>query len=745
MLTTSPRAMFSLSPERPHTPVPLLLTRDGLREELLHFAQGELRRELGELGMTLKQSVHDEFLQRGTATGKDEANREGDHSRRNSDGRPNSRNSSHRPEVISPVVTSKSSMKSAVSLRSSAAAHMSAARRVSLGDELTLRDENPPPPLVFGMQQSVERPTDINDVPLPGPPGSMLPLVVEQLEVEEDTHPDDPSRMSSYETVTSAKVPKAGQANSFNTRIKNFKNFNVNAVNGAAESLSPRNIMQKAFAAKGRSMSLSPRAMRQKNRSLLPTAIRRSRTDAWYKREGEIGPKPEEQPLTWDGFFFDYCITAVIILNGIFIGFQTEYMAKSLTDKEPIFFLVCEYVFCAIFTAELVLRLWKWGRRFFVVAEWRWNVFDLVLVVLQLVEAFTLPFTGDNANTNFTFIRVLRVLRILRTLRLVRLLEFVSELKMLVSAVIESLRSLVWAVIMLLLMIYIVGIAFTQMVVQHRVQSKEEELGTDHDQLSYWWGSLGRSCLSLYEAILGGADWDDLLEPLTSHISNWLVPVFGLYIAFAVLATMNVITGIFVESALKNAEKEKAEEFRAAAQGIFRQQDLDGSGEISREEFFTQIDDPQFTSYLRSVDVDPTEAKFLFKLLDVRNESSINSEELVNGLVRLRSAAKYMDLMSLRREFDNLYQNWDQWARQLMDSIGVVVKSTTGENPFVCRQPSGRTAFCVEKTLSAPPPDYARGPPPNMPNNLPPHLERDRARTPTTPRGGADRREAWVI
>ena len=38
-------------------------------------------------------------------------------------------------------------------------------------------------------------------------------------------------------------------------------------------------------------------------------------------------------------------------------------------------------------------------------------------------------------------------------------------------------------------------------------------------------------------------DWNDLLVPLESQIGPWLAAVFVLYIAFAVLAMMNVVTG----------------------------------------------------------------------------------------------------------------------------------------------------------------------------------------------------------
>jgi len=398
----------------------------------------------------------------------------------------------------------------------------------------------------------------------------------------------------------------------------------------------------------------------------------------WSKSEFLEEPRtnadPPDKTLIWT-LILDYAVAVAIILNGIFIGVHTDFTARHLYETDSPVFLACEIVFCAVFTAELSVRLWQYKRDFFLAPEWKWNLFDLTLVVLQQAELVAYLSTGFSGGTNFTFARVLRVLRVLRSLRLVRLLAFVGELKALACAISDSMKCLLWTVILLLLLIYVVGIAVTQMVSQFRMQLSGEEAADVHDTLSKWWGSLGRSCLSLFEAILGGVDWDDVLQPLQEHISVFLVPAFGVYIAFAMLATMNVITGIFVESALKNADWEKTREIRATARMIFQRGDADRNGEITKDEFYTQIDDPEFVTYLKSVRIDPSDAKYLFTLLDKRNRGSINADELLEGLVCLRSAAKYMDVMCLRRDFDRLHRDWDHWARTLMDSITSVSRS----------------------------------------------------------------------
>merc|ERR1712087_637968 len=57
----------------------------------------------------------------------------------------------------------------------------------------------------------------------------------------------------------------------------------------------------------------------------------------------------------------------------------------------------------------------------------------------------------------------------------------------------------------------------------------------------------------------GGLDWDTIAWPLFEKISPWLGILFVLFIAFTMLAMMNVVTGIFVENVQCSAKLDKEE------------------------------------------------------------------------------------------------------------------------------------------------------------------------------------------
>merc|ERR1711920_839285 len=107
---------------------------------------------------------------------------------------------------------------------------------------------------------------------------------------------------------------------------------------------------------------------------------------------------------------------------------------------------------------------------------------------------------------------------------------------------------------LLFMMIYVASICFTQMVAEFGLDDPAA-VGEDTDAFRYY-GALWRSGLSLYQAITGGVSWGELLKPFFEQNSSMaiaMVVLFCVYISFGLFAMLNVITGVFVESALSSA------------------------------------------------------------------------------------------------------------------------------------------------------------------------------------------------
>lgn len=364
---------------------------------------------------------------------------------------------------------------------------------------------------------------------------------------------------------------------------------------------------------------------------------------------------------------FDSFIGFFVLLNIVAIGAQVDYMARHHVDAVPELYILFNRVFCFLFVVELLLRLLVYGGSLFVDTRGRLqtgNVFDCVLVILQVAEE-VLAYVGAMSNTlrlNFTFMRVLRFFGVVRVFRSVRILRLISELRVLVVSIGMCLRSLAWTVVLLLLVIYVFGIWLTQITVYYQILDSAELL-----ELETYYGDVGSSILSLFQAITGGIDWRQAVDPLMRHVSPLLAPVFVFYIVFAVFAVFNIVTGIFVSLGLQSAKEDTDFFMVSNLKQLFKSNKISLTGSLSWKEFESLLRNKStyLVNYFRAIDVDPCEAKGVFQLLDLDGSGTIDAEEFLNGCLRLRGPAKALDLAVLMHEVKEIRKDMRRQQRRL--------------------------------------------------------------------------------
>eukprot|EP00929_Paragymnodinium_shiwhaense_P048465 TRINITY_DN24498_c0_g1_i1.p1 TRINITY_DN24498_c0_g1~~TRINITY_DN24498_c0_g1_i1.p1 ORF type:complete len:712 (+),score=183.99 TRINITY_DN24498_c0_g1_i1:81-2216(+) len=360
---------------------------------------------------------------------------------------------------------------------------------------------------------------------------------------------------------------------------------------------------------------------------------------------------------------FDNAVGFVILLNAVVIGLQTEYQAVEQTEEVPLVFFIFEQLFCIWFTGELTLRLFVFRFRFFSLwqAGWLWNYFDFFVVSAQLAE-IALDLIARNIEfdaKNLRVLRVLRILRLVRILRVVRVLHLISELRTIVSSISGSLKSLGWTIVLLLLLIYIVAVFFTQSVSAHLVQRLGLSAASSMDEapltageltLEDHFGSLGQAVLTLWQAMSGGIDWETLATPLIGEIGLLVGAAFVGYIAFGILALMNVVTGVFVQAALNSARKEEDAFMTDQIVTLFGMSNRPDGAAINMDEIMQSIEDPKTMKEWQSIGVSGLEAQSLFQMLDLNQEGVVPFEEFLAGCLRLNGGAKSIDLLTLMQE-----------------------------------------------------------------------------------------------
>ncbi len=236
---------------------------------------------------------------------------------------------------------------------------------------------------------------------------------------------------------------------------------------------------------------------------------------------GGGGLRSSVQQLVEQTWFTNF-ILALIIMNAILLGLETS---KSVMADWGTLLIALDQTMLAIFTIELLLRIYAWRGRFFTDA---WSLFDFVVVVIALV-----PASGPFA-----------VLRALRVLRVLRLLTIVPSMRRVVAALLGALPGLGSIAMLLLLVYYVFAVIATKLF---------------GESFPEWFGTLGSSLYTLFQVMT--------LESWSMGISRPVMEKYPyawtFFIPFILVATftmLNLFIAIIVNAMQSFNEAEHAAE-----------------------------------------------------------------------------------------------------------------------------------------------------------------------------------------
>ena len=218
-------------------------------------------------------------------------------------------------------------------------------------------------------------------------------------------------------------------------------------------------------------------------------------------------------------------IVAVIVFNAIILGMETS---DSIMAAAGNVILMLDRICLAIFVAELVLKLFAYGGRFF---RSGWNIFDFVIVGVSLI-----PGNGG-----------LSVLRALRILRVLRVISVVPSLRRVVEGFVTALPGMGSVFLLMGIVFYIGAVMATKLF---------------GDAFPEWFGTLGRSGYSLFQ-IMTLESWSMGIVRPVMEIYPYAWAFFVPFIMVTTFAVVNLLVGLIVNS-MQDAH---AEESNAATEG----------------------------------------------------------------------------------------------------------------------------------------------------------------------------------
>lgn len=354
---------------------------------------------------------------------------------------------------------------------------------------------------------------------------------------------------------------------------------------------------------------------------------------------------------------FEHITLAVIGFNALWIWIDTDNNgAATLPDAHPVF-IVAENLFCLFFSFEWFSRFMAFKHKKNGLKD-AWFVFDSCLVSTMVLETWVVTFIilciggGSGAGLgDASILRLFRLLRLTRLARMVRLLRAMPELMVMIKAMGVAMRSVFFALCLLMSIIYVFAIAFTQLLEGTAVGDS-------------WFSSVP---ISMNTLLLRGTmpDQEEVVEDVATQ--HWFFRFFMLfYILLASLTVMNMLVGILCEvvSVVSTVEKEELliNYVKGALQEMIMKAGLDVNGDnrISRGEFEQLLDNREAARALQDVGVDVVGLVDYIDFIFVGGRD-MSFGDFMDMVLQLRGSntATVKDIVDMRKMMANQFDKID--------------------------------------------------------------------------------------
>jgi len=391
---------------------------------------------------------------------------------------------------------------------------------------------------------------------------------------------------------------------------------------------------------------------------------------------------------------FTNCVMGLILVNLILLGVEVDVATRLGQDDIPSVYGILNTVIVCVFLVEFFLKFFAFGcSGFFCGRDAFWNNLDFVVIFSSVLETAVdiwdlVATQAGSTSGHFRIMRTMRLVRALRGIRVIRLLRYVSALRTLVFSIVSTMSSLLWTLVLLLLLFYSFGVIFTQLVSDYcreLTMSKTGDVNSVPEcpsNLGTYWKSVDESMLTLFLAISGGMNWTEALEPLRT-VQGIAPYLLILYIIVAVFAVLNVVTGVFCNTAIESAQSDKdiaiMKQMRKhdlqvqALRHIFKEIDHDKSNLVTLAELQEALSAKKLSSFLESMGISTQDVSTLFMIIDTDRSGWIDLDEFVSGCMQLHGPAKSLQLAQMSHE----NKVTRQVIRSLTKSVASIHKELT--------------------------------------------------------------------
>ena len=209
--------------------------------------------------------------------------------------------------------------------------------------------------------------------------------------------------------------------------------------------------------------------------------------------------------------FFQLLVITIIIFNAFTIGVNT-YELSEFTNQ---IISLLDYSITIFFVVEITIRFIGEPKKsqFF---KNGWNVFDTVIVCISLI-----PIPN---NSSFLLLRLLRVFRVLR------IISVIPELKLIIEALLQSIKRVFYVSLLLFIILYIYA-TMGSILFSEDIPAR--------------WGNVGTSMITLFQ-VLTLSSWEQVMLPL-QDIYWWAWIYIFSFIIICGITMLNLLIAVLVD------------------------------------------------------------------------------------------------------------------------------------------------------------------------------------------------------
>jgi len=284
--------------------------------------------------------------------------------------------------------------------------------------------------------------------------------------------------------------------------------------------------------------------------------------------------------------------------------------------------------------------------------------------------------TSGTGNPDFGGLMLVKMLRLARLMRLVRLLRFpiFAELQVMVQGVFSGIRVLGWAICLLSVVIFALGIVCRKLI------------GEDEPEFF----TLPSSMFSLFRCFTEGCsayDGTPLTERLRDQYGATFTIVYSVVYLFVMLGIFNLIMAVFIDNVSTQQHMRRLREIGESSRtmqeyvtqvldSLYHGENTRSSSQFSsfpflarhagksvskpflvtRQIFNKWLGKKEMMELLELIDVETASKHEIFDVLDVNIDGELSRDELVDGLMRLRGPVTKSDIVAIRMKVRHMTQ-----------------------------------------------------------------------------------------